>query len=92
MKTREIVAHHEAGHFVAAYFQGTVERIREVTIEPSGSTAGRINGEDPIGEDAAYSDLCRGIIELSAGYAAEILFDPSREDEAREGEDAMTSA
>ena len=72
MQTREHVAHHEAGHFVAAYFQGMVEHIYEVTIKPSGDAAGRNNGEDPLGEEASHGELCRGIIESSAGYAVEI--------------------
>jgi hypothetical protein len=79
--TKEHVDHHEAGHFVAAYFMGTHERLTAVTIVPKGDAAGRNEGDgsDPLGDDCSEQEVRNLVVELFAGYAADVRFDPARE-------------
>ena len=78
-QTREWTAHHEAGHFVAAYFHGMVDDGCEITIAQSGDAAGmnRLYGH-PLDEDCSRKEIERFIIGLFAGYEAEVRFDPAR--------------
>jgi ATP-dependent Zn protease len=80
---REHVAHHEAGHYVAAYFDAMHDSIFRVTIAPSSGVAGRNTGEHPLGEEWSAREAHQVVVGLYAGYAAEVRFDPSREREAR---------
>jgi hypothetical protein len=76
---RDVVAHHEAGHFVAAYVHATHESIDSVTIDLAGTTAGVNSGEYPLCERPSVREIHNLIVGLFAGHAAEVRFDPSRD-------------
>jgi hypothetical protein len=82
-QTIEHVAHHEAGHFVAAYFQGAHEHIDGITIVPAGDAAGENTGQYPLDDDSSEREIWRVIVHLFAGHAAELQFDPARKAGAR---------
>jgi hypothetical protein len=76
------VAHHEAGHFVAAYFmQPGGSDYASVTIQPSGDAAGLHSCEPPPLDNEEQIE--RAIVQLYAGYAAQVRFDPSAEESAK---------
>lgn len=81
---RRAVAHHEAGHFVAAYFLGIADGVFEITIQPSacGAVLGNVDREG-LDDEASQREIERAAIELFAGYAAEVRFDPRHLDMAR---------
>jgi hypothetical protein len=72
----ESTAHHEAGHFVAAYFLGTSDHIDGLTVQRYGMTLGANHGEYPLAEDASFADRRRAVIELYAGAAAHLRLRP----------------
>jgi hypothetical protein len=81
----ESFAHHEAGHFVAAYIYAMHESITAVSMAADGDTAGANHGDGslPLAEYGSLEDVKHLIVGLYAGYAAEVKFDPSRKEVAR---------
>lgn len=82
-QNRKHVAHHEAGHFVAAYFLGMHSSTFKVTIKPDGDAAGSNEGEYPIDDDPSLREIGHVCVKLFAGYEAEVRFDPKRAKGAR---------
>ncbi len=75
---RETIAHHEAGHFVAAYVLGNHERIVAVDVRPSGDAGGQNHGDGsfPLEEDSSRREVESVLIELFAGCAAHLQLRP----------------
>ncbi len=81
-QTEQHVAYHEAGHFVVGRAFGS-EHSYHVTIVPHGDSAGQLAGEYPLGDTFDDADVEAVIVELFAGYAAQVRFDPSSREWAR---------
>jgi hypothetical protein len=83
-RTRVRVAHHEAGHFVAA-IAGDLPAYG-ITIVPHGDTLGQSDGEEVtwwVGQPKPSARIVRRqVISLFAGYAATRRSDPSFADES----------
>ena len=73
-KEREVVAYHEAGHALAAYFTPGADPLRKVSIVPRGS-AGGVTIQMPEEDRALYSRtyLLGRLIGMLGGRAAEIV-------------------
>jgi hypothetical protein len=83
--TREVIAHHEAGHSVAAHVlrSGASMAYAEITVVPRGDTLGQHSGESGLGENPSPQEIENKIVELFAGYAAEVKHSPERQEAAR---------
>jgi hypothetical protein len=77
---REVVAHHEAGHFVASFVlrSDADTGYATVTIVPDGQTLGAHHGEEGLGERPSTEAVENAIVQLFAGSAAEVKHSPKR--------------
>ncbi len=76
------IAYHEAGHFVVGNILGSSAEYG-VTIEPEGDALGRCLGEFPLGPSPTVNEVENACTMLYAGFAAQVQFDPSMEEQAR---------